>query len=107
MIIENGKIQIFSIEGGGLDEKGNPIKPTETLGDAIPCNWKRNSYEKNGIYEDGKFTSASYIILIDMQKFEPCRFRLSDSQGNVLGDYEVRQKGISFLDYVDCVQIIV
>ncbi len=107
MIIENGKIQIYRIEGGGLDQKGNPIKPTETLGDAIPCNWKRNSYQKKGIYEDGKFTSASYIIMIDMQKFEPCRFRLFDSQDNVLGDYEVRQKGISYLDYVGCIQITV
>lgn len=107
MITENGTIQIYKISGGGFDENGNPIKPTETLGELIPCNWKRNSYEKRGIYEDGKFTAASYIILIDMREFEPCRFRLSDSKENILGDYEVRQKGISFLDYVDCIEITV
>ena len=107
MIIQNGTIQIYSIEGGGLDENGNPVKPSETLGKAIPCNWKRNSYEKRGIYEDGVFTAASYIILIDATEFVPCRFRLSDSKGNVLGDYQVRQKGISFLDYVCCIELIV
>lgn len=107
MIIENGTIQIYSVSGGGLDENGNPIEPTETLEEAIPCNWKRNSYEKRGVYEDGKFTAASYIILLDMQEFEPCRFRLSDSRGNVLGDYEVRQKGIAFLDYVGCIELTV
>lgn len=107
MIIQNGTIQIYNISGGGIDNNGNPIKPTETLGESIPCNWKRNSYEKRGIYEDGKFTAASYIILIDMREFEPCRFRLSDSKGNILGDYEVRQKGISFLDYVDFIEITV
>ena len=107
MIIQNGTIQIYSIEGGGLDENGNPVKPSETLGKAIPCNWKRNSYEKRGIYEDGVFTAASYIILIDAREFVPCRFRLSDSKGNTLGDYQVRQKGISFLDYVNCIELIV
>ena len=107
MIIENGTIRIYSISGGGIDEKGNPKKPKEELGEAIPCNWKRNTYEKRGIYEDGKFTAASYIILLDMQMFEPCRFRLFDSKGNLLGDYEARQKGIAFLDYVGCIEITV
>lgn len=107
MIVENGIIQIYSVSGGGLDEDGNPIKPAEVLGKAIPCNWKRNSYEKRGIYEGGKFTAATYIILVDMQRFEPCRFRLSDSKGNVLGNYEAKQKGIVFLDYVGCIEIVV
>lgn len=107
MIVENGTIQIYSISGGGLDENGNPIKPSEALGEPIPCNWKRNTYEKRGTYEDGVFTSASYIILVDMQTFDECRFRLSDSKGNVLGDYQVRQKGIAFLDYVNCIELTV
>ena len=107
MIVENGTIRIYSIESGGFDENGNPIKPTEILGEAIPCNWKRNSYEKRGVYEDGVFTAASYIILVDAKEFVPCRFRLFDSKGNSLGDYQVRQKGISFLDYVNCIELIV
>lgn len=107
MIVGNGHIQIYSISGGGVDEGGNPVKPIETLGEKIPCNWKRNTYQKRGTYENGVFTAASYIILVDMQEFEPCRFRLSDSKGNVLGDYEVRRKGISFLDYVNCIELTV
>lgn len=107
MIVENGHIQVYSIQGGGFDEHGNPVKPSETLGEPIPCNWKRNTYQKRGVYENGVFTAASYIILVDMQSFEPCRFRLYDSKGNVLGDYEVRQRGICFLDYVNCIELTV
>lgn len=107
MIVENGTIQILKKIGVGFDENGNPIKPTEEPGEPIPCNWKRNTYEKRGVYEDGVFTAASYIILIEMQEFNPGRFRLSDSKGNVLGDYEARQKGIVYLDYVGCIEITV
>lgn len=107
MIVGNGYIKVYSISGGGFDENGNPIKPSESLGEPIPCNWKRNTYEKRGTYENGVFTSASYIILLDMRTFEPCRFRLFDSKENVLGDYEVQIKGISFLDYVNCIELTV
>lgn len=107
MIIPNGTIQIYSISGDGISEDGNPVKPSESLGEPIKCNWNRNAFEKRGVYENGVFTSASYIILVDMQKFEPCRFRLCDSKGNILGDYEVRQKGISFLSHVNCIELTV
>lgn len=107
MITENGTVRAYIKTGGGFDEYGNPIPVKTVLGEPIPCNWKRNNYEKKGTYEDGKFTAASYVVLIDMQYFEPCRFQLSDSKGNILGDYEVRQKGIAFLDYVGCVELTV
>lgn len=106
MITPSGTIQIYSIEGGGLDENGNPVKPTEVLGEPIKVNQRRAKYNE-GTYENGKFTAASYVILLDMQEFEPCRFRLFDSKDNVLGDYEVQRKGISFLDYVNCIELTV
>lgn len=107
MIVGNGYIKVYSISDGGFDENGNPIKPSESLGEPVPCNWKRNTYEKRGTYENGVFTSASYIILLDMRTFEPCRFSLFDSKDNILGDYEVHRKGISFLDYVNCIELTV
>lgn len=107
MIVENGTIQVYSMQGGGIDEKGNPVPVTEVLGEPIPCNWKRNTYEKRGTYENGQFTAASYIVLVDMQEFTPCRFLLKDSKGNELGTYEVQQRGIAFLDYVGCIELTV
>lgn len=107
MIVPNGAIQVYELSGGGYDEHGNPIPVTEQLGEPIPCNWKRNTYEKKGMYENGQFTAASYIILIEMQDFVPCRFRLSDSKGNELGVYDAHQRGIAFLDYVGCIELTV
>ena len=107
MVIPNGTIQVYSTQGGGYDEHGNPIPVEETLGEPIPCNWKRNTYEKRGTYENGQFTAASYIVLVDMQEFLPCRFVLKDSKGNELGTYEVHQRGIAFLDYVGCIELTV
>lgn len=107
MVIENGTIRIYSTTGGGYDDHGNPIPVKEELGDHLPCNWRRNTYEKRGSYENGKFTSASYIILIDPMEFIPCRFDLYDSKGNKLGTYEAHQRGIAYLDHVDNVEITV
>ena len=115
MVIPNGTIQVYSTQGGGYDEHGNPIPVEETLGEPIPCNWKRNTYEKRGTYENGQFTAASYIVLVDIQEFSPCRFVLKGKKtsmnGNVeyytIGIYEVQQKGIAFLDYVGCIELTV
>lgn len=107
MVISNGTIQVYSTQGGGYDEHGNPIPVTEVLGEPIPCNWRRNTYEKRGMYDNGQFTAASYIVLVDMQEFTPCRFLLKDSRGNELGAYAVHQKGIAFLDYVGCIELTV
>lgn len=107
MVIPNGTIQVYSTQGGGYDEHGNHIPAEEVLGESIPCNWKRNTYEKRGIYENGQFTAASYIILIEPQDFVPCRFLLKDSNGNVLGTYDVHQRGIVLLDYVGCIELTV
>lgn len=106
MITPSGTIQIYSIEGGGLDENGNPVKPTEVLGEPIKVNQRRAKYNE-GTYENGKFTAASYVILLDMQEFEPCRFRLSDSEGNVLGDYDVQSKGIEICNHVNIIRLTV
>ena len=107
MIVRNGTIQVYSKQGGGCNASGDPIPVVESLGEPIPCNWKRNTYEKRGIYENGKFTAASYVILVDMQEFSPCRFLLKDSKGNELGEYEVHRRGIAFLDYVGCIELTV
>ena len=107
MVIANGTIQVYSVQGGGYDDSGNPVPVSESLGEPMPCNWRRNTYEKRGTYENGQFTASSYIILVDMQEFTPCRFLLKDSRGNELGAYEVHQRGIAFLDYVGCIELTV
>lgn len=106
MIIQNGILQIVSKTGGGYKD-GKPVAAESSLGEPIPCNFKVNNYEKRGIYVDGKFTQAAYIILIEMQEFEPCTFLLKDMRGNTLGTYTAYQKGILFLDAVDNIQITV
>ena len=107
MVVANGYIRIVSSEGGGFDEKGNPVEVEELLGSRIPCNYVRNSYQGKGMYDGGAFTASSYTILIDEQNFRPCAFTLYDMADNELGKYEVHQKGIMFLQAVGNIQITV
>lgn len=107
MIIATGYIRVISEQGGGFDEKGNPIEVSQELGHPIPCNFQRNDYRGRGIYEGGQYTSASYTILIDVQDFHPCRIKLYNLRGDCLGEYEVQQKGIVDLWEVGNTQLTV
>lgn len=108
MVVANGYIRVVSQgEGSSFDSKGNPIKATESLGAKIPCNYQRNNYQGRGTYEGGEYTQASYTILIDGQRFEPCVFRLYTSWDEYLGEYQAQQKGIVDLIAVGNIQITV
>ena len=62
MIVPNGFIQTCIVSGGGFSSNGNPATITETWSENIPCRIQTNTYDKKGIYKDGKFTQCSYLI---------------------------------------------
>lgn len=107
MVIGNGYIRVIVEAGGGIDTNGNPIKAAESLGAPIPCNYQRNSYQGRVVEHGGVFSAASYTVIIDMQSFQPCRFRLYDNSGTELGTYEVSAKGIEPLEYAGNVRLTV
>lgn len=104
MIIENGTLQIANKTGGGF-QNGKPVKADDVTEKPIPCNITKNRYDHLGTYIDGKFTRASFIVLIDMQLFDASRVILTTDRGKCFGEFEVQD--IQYLDVVGNVKIIV
>ena len=100
MIIVNGRIWAKDKSGGGLDGEGNPMKPSESWGDPIPCrittNKRNNLVKQNG----NTFTIASYEILIGLQPFTAERVKL-ERFGRDLGEFSVM-----FAEYMEAVGAI-
>lgn len=90
MIIENGTVQAKIKTGGGLNDQGNPVKPSESWGVPIPCNIKTNQSSNNGVINGNTFSVSSYEILIDSQPFKADRVQLVRN-GEALGEFKVQQ----------------
>lgn len=94
MIIPNGAIQIKrKTSGGGIDpETGYAARPTSVDWDLpIPCQYVVNKYNALATSNNEHITSASYAVLIDEQPFDGKQVRLTDSEGNVLGEFSITQ----------------
>lgn len=89
MIIENGTLQIKVKTGGGLDENGNPVRPSESWSPAIPCNIETNQYNGKGAVNGNVFTVASFAILIEDRPFDADRVLLT-REGKSLGEFAVK-----------------
>lgn len=89
MIIENGTLQIKLKTGGGLDENGNPVRPSESWSPAIPCNIETNQYNGKGTVNGNVFTVASFTILIEDRPFDADRVLLT-REGKSLGEFAVK-----------------
>ena len=105
MILEgNGTIQKIVKTGGGIDENGNPIRPTETFSEPIPCRIVTNRKNNLGRHNGNTFVIASYKVLIDMQPFDAERVKLT-RKGNDLGVFSVIST--EYLETVGSVEILV
>lgn len=88
----NGTLQYQILSQGGIDANGEPIEPTETWSDAVACSIKTNSDNRKGVYEDGEFRMASFIVLLEAdasRDFVSIK-RIKLSRGaETLGEYRV------------------
>lgn len=84
----NGTLRYEIIEGGALNEYGEPIAATSSWSEDIPCSIKTNNDTRKGKYEDGNFRQASFIILIELAVFPHRRISLA-RLGEELGEYDV------------------
>ena len=88
----NGTLQYQVLSPGGIDDNGEPIAPTETWSDAIACSIKTNSDNRKGVYEDGEFRMASFIVLLEAdakQNFEIIKRIKLSRDAETLGEYRV------------------
>jgi hypothetical protein len=104
MIICNGKIREKIQTGGGLDEEGNPVSSSESLGEPIPCRIKVNKQNNLGKQNGNTFTIASYEILIESQPFTAERVQLERLEKD-LGEYSVIST--EYLEAVGALKIMV
>ena len=105
-MIVNGYIEEKSTTGGGTDLNGRPVKVTDVWGTPIEAHIILNSQNNRGTYQDGKFTVATYIIIIEtVEGFAPKRVRLTNFHGGGIGGFEVQS--IEYLDAVQQIKIIV
>lgn len=88
----NGTLQYQQLSVGGIDDNGEPIASVETWSDAIACSIKTNSDNRKGVYEDGEFRVASFLVLLEAdakQKFESIK-RVKLMRGSEdLGEFRV------------------
>lgn len=85
----NGILQYTIQEGGGVNESGEPIPAKSYWSAPITCSIQTNNHNNKGTYQDGKFTTASYEILIESLAFSAIRVKLS-RYGENLGEFEVQ-----------------
>lgn len=102
----NGSIQYQIVsQSEELNEYGEVAsQPSTSWSDEISCSIKTNSDTRKGKYEDGEFRQASFLVLIELSKFDAKRVKLSRI-GEDLGEYRVLS--IEPLTTVGRVQIMV
>lgn len=88
----NGTLQFQTLSMPVVDLDGEPCQSVETWSEPIPCSIKTNSDNRKGVYEDGEFRIASFLVLLEAdasQNFDAIkRVKLSRGTEN-LGEYRV------------------
>lgn len=107
MIILNGYISAKIKTGGGLDENGNPFRPSSEWSESIPCYIKVNQRNNLGKQNGNSFIIASYEILIDPQPFTSDGIvKLSYESGQELGEFSIMFPS-EYLEAVQAIKIVV
>lgn len=102
----NGILQYETTSGGGISEITNdPIPVVSAWSGSIDCLIITVKHNNKGIYQDGKFIAASYMIHIDPQIFDAKKVKLTDSRDKDLGTFLVQD--LQFLDVVGKIKIVV
>jgi len=88
----NGTLQYQILTPGGLDEVGELTSATAEWSEPIECQITTNSDNRKGVYEDGEFRMASFLVHLEAQHSKDFdRVRLS-RQGEYLGEYRIMSR---------------
>lgn len=85
----NGTLSYLIEQTASFDEDGVPIPAASTWSPPIECWIQTNTHNERGTYQDGKFTQASYLVLIERQHLDvrPSRVRLKRCvEQDLIGD---------------------
>lgn len=92
MIIANGYIEFKrKVAGGGISPTtGHPIKvDAYSYGAPLACQYIANKQDNLGVIQGEHFRVAIYEILIEERTIDSELLRLSDANGNVIGEYSI------------------
>lgn len=109
MIIQNGQVEFITEQSGGFD--ATTLHPAsainKTYGVLIPCQYSAVTYNALAQSNDEAVTQRSYSILIEQfwESHVTSRLRLSDRNGNNLGEFSIIR--VEPLDAVCEIKIIV
>lgn len=106
MIIENGYIKFKKVVDGGIDyTTGHMADSVIELSEAIPCQYRTNKLNYQGINDGNKFTIASYTILIEEMEITDETFVQLYVSDELLGEFPISK--IIHLDRIGLIQILV
>lgn len=90
MLFRNGTIEACERTGGGIDPAtGYAIPPEAHWGAPIPCQF-RNTAMNLLAQSNGEATATVTLeIIIEAQRFDAERIRLTDAWGTVMGEYSI------------------
>lgn len=98
----NGILSYLIEQTSSFDEDGVPTPAEPTWSQPVECLIQTNTHNERGTYQDGKFTQASYLVLIERQHLDrvPSRVRLKRCVEQDLIDDTARFTSIreSFVD---------
>lgn len=101
----NGTLQYQKLTPAGVNKFGEPKPATIEWSDPIECLIKTNTDNRKGVYEDGEFRQASFLVHLEARNdaaFD--RIRLY-RQHESLGEYRIMSR--EPLTSVGRIQIIV
>lgn len=91
MIIANGTVRFKYKCGGGLDERGYPVKAAAIWGDPVPCQYVAKAVDLTARSAESPTASRSYEIYLDLPLPDYTeQLKLTDEGGGELGEYSVQ-----------------
>ena len=74
----NGTIQYSTLNGGGINNDGDPVQIVEEWSEPVECLIITKKHDNRGQYQDGEFSKITYFIHIDMVAFDAGRVRITN-----------------------------
>lgn len=104
----NGILKHRILTGGGLDTNGNPVAATATWSQGIDCLIIPNSNGRVQKYQDGSFTIANYTVHVEQPAtMEVTTIQLTDSANRDLGEFQLIEENILYLETTGRLKLIV
>lgn len=89
-VVANGSVSFKYKTGGGFEAiTGYPVVAKSYWGEPVECHWATVSMDLLAIGHNEHFTNAKFVVYILGNTLPTEQMKLSDNNGDVLGEYSV------------------